>query len=104
MQAPATDYVSAATEAVLAIHRAEVPGDVLVFLTSKSEAHECVSALQQGSNTMAMRHVQDRLKPVALFAGASNRRDDSSHCALAFAVRQRLCAAQACPRATRRRC
>lgn len=70
MQAPATDYVSAATEAVLAIHRAEVPGDVLVFLTGKSEVHECVDALRQGSNTMAMRHVQDRLKPMPLHAGA----------------------------------
>jgi len=71
MQAPPSNYIHAATEAVLGIHRAEVPGDVLVFLTGKSEVHECVDALKRASNTMAMRHLQDRLKPVPLFAGAA---------------------------------
>jgi HrpA-like RNA helicase len=68
-QEPARDYVLAATEAVLDIHRAEVPGDILVFLTGKNEVHECIDALKQAAGGLAMRHVQNRLKPLPFYAG-----------------------------------
>jgi hypothetical protein len=73
VQEPARDYVTAATQAVLDIHRAEVPGDILVFLTGKSEVHECVDAIKEAATGMAMRHVQGRLKPLPFYAGALRR-------------------------------
>jgi len=39
-QAPEPDYIEAATRTVLMIHRAEDPGDILLFLTGEEEIEE----------------------------------------------------------------
>ena len=71
LQVPTQDYVNAAAQAAIEIHRAEVPGDILIFLTGRSEVHACIDSLKQAAQGTAFRHAQGRFKPVALFAGAS---------------------------------
>lgn len=43
----ATDYVNEALELVLAIHRSEPPGDILVFLTGQEDVDAAVDVLQE---------------------------------------------------------
>ena len=47
LEQPAPDYVQAAVEAALEIHRSEGPGDVLVFLTGEEEIESAVKLLNE---------------------------------------------------------
>lgn len=46
LEAPAQHYLQAAVETVVAIHREDLPGDVLVFLTGQDE---CEAGKQPGN-------------------------------------------------------
>lgn len=43
---PVADYLTASVETVLALHRGEKPGDVLVFLTGQEEVERGVEQLK----------------------------------------------------------
>lgn len=43
---PVANYLTAAVETVLALHRGEGPGDVLVFLTGQEEVEQVVEQLR----------------------------------------------------------
>ncbi len=45
-QRPVADYLTASVETVLALHRGEKPGDVLVFLTGQDEVEKGVEQLK----------------------------------------------------------
>ena len=47
LEQPTPDYVQAAVEAALEIHRSEGPGDVLVFLTGEEEIESAVKLLNE---------------------------------------------------------
>jgi HrpA-like RNA helicase len=69
MQAPASDYIKTAAETVLCIHRAEVPGDILVFVATASEVQQCMDIMDDALHGMAMRSLSVRLQPLALHGG-----------------------------------
>lgn len=70
MQAPASDYIRTAADTVLCIHRAEVPGDVLVFVATASEVNQCMDLMHDALQGMAIRSLSVRLQPLALHGGA----------------------------------
>ena len=70
MQAPVTNYLHAAVDAVLNIHRAEVPGDVLVFLSSGGEVQQCIDLMHEALRGTAIRSLATRLQPLPLHSGA----------------------------------
>lgn len=55
LEKPAPDYVRASVEAAIDIHRAEGPGDVLVFLTGEEEIEAAVSMLQEEAEDNSQR-------------------------------------------------
>jgi ATP-dependent RNA helicase DDX35 len=71
---PASDYVQAATEAVLALHAAGEPGDVLVFLPGQAEIERCVAMLrdaaaaQRGGGALAVFPLYAGLAPAQQLA------------------------------------
>ena len=46
-KAPVKDYVQAAVDTVLHVHRTQPPGDVLVFMTGREEVETVVSAIRE---------------------------------------------------------
>lgn len=70
LQAAAGNYLHAAVEAVLNIHRAEVPGDVLVFLSTGGEVQECIDLMHEALRGAAIRSLATRLQPLPLHSGA----------------------------------
>jgi ATP-dependent RNA helicase DDX35 len=67
LKSPCQDYVRTAIETVEFIHKSDLPGDILVFLTSQ---HECDAAVEwvKSSATESSRGGKS-LFPVALYAG-----------------------------------
>jgi pre-mRNA-splicing factor ATP-dependent RNA helicase DHX15/PRP43 len=49
---PEPDYVEAAMRTVLMIHRAQDPGDILLFLTGEEEIEDACRKLKQGADDM----------------------------------------------------
>lgn len=45
-QVPVANYLMSSVETVLAIHRQEKPGDILVFLTGQEEVEKAVDQLR----------------------------------------------------------
>lgn len=69
LRAPCSNYLNAAVTAVLEIHRAEVPGDVLVFLSSQEEIESCIESLQQQVESNSLRHLRTRLLLLPFYSG-----------------------------------
>jgi ATP-dependent RNA helicase DDX35 len=66
---PCSDYVQAAVQTVVDIHREDVPGDVLVFLTGQEEVESAVRMLDEEARRLARSRLQYRLLPAAMYAG-----------------------------------
>ncbi|KAI8808457.1 P-loop containing nucleoside triphosphate hydrolase protein [Cladochytrium replicatum] len=62
---PCGDYINAAVEAVLKIHKYEDPGDVLVFLTGKEEVDTAVSLIHEALDN------SKSLQALPMFGGLS---------------------------------
>lgn len=86
MQAPASDYIKAAANTVLCIHRAEVPGDILVFVATASEVQQCLDIMHDAMQGMAMRSLSVRLQPLALHGGACPPLATSSRMAITCCI------------------
>ena len=54
------------------IHRAEVPGDILLFVTGQDEVEGCVELLQQEARGRSATF-RDKLLPLPLYAGPHPR-------------------------------
>ena len=74
LERPCADYVLAAAEAVLALHAAGEPGDVLVFLPGQAEIERCVALLrdaaaaQRGGGSLAVFPLYAGLAPAQQLA------------------------------------
>ncbi|KAI8469268.1 MAG: P-loop containing nucleoside triphosphate hydrolase protein [Monoraphidium minutum] len=66
---PAPDYVRAAVNTVCELHREDVPGDALVFLTGQEEVEAAVRLLQEEAARLAHSRLKYRLLPLPLYAG-----------------------------------
>ena len=67
MQAPCSNFVTAAVETVMNIHRSDAPGDVLVFVTGQDDVESCIELLRQETQGRSFR---DKLLLLPLYAGA----------------------------------
>lgn len=68
---PAPDYVKAAVTAVCELHREDVPGDALVFLTGQEEVEAAVRMLEEEAARLRGSRLKYRLLPLPLYAGGS---------------------------------
>lgn len=66
---PVPDYLRAAVETCVDIHREDVPGDILVFLTGQEEVEAAVKLLQAEAGRLAGSRLAYRLLPLPLYAG-----------------------------------
>ncbi|KAL6770172.1 hypothetical protein ACKKBG_A33890 [Auxenochlorella protothecoides x Auxenochlorella symbiontica] len=66
---PCSDYLAAAVEAALQVHRQELPGDILIFLTGQDECQAAVRLLEEESQKSGHRSGQLRLQAMPLYAG-----------------------------------
>ena len=75
LKEPCQDYVRAAIEAVCDIHRSDIPGDVLVFLTSQEECERAVDWFKSSFHRDALNAPQrpSQLHAVALYPGLSTK-------------------------------
>eukprot|EP00892_Ulva_mutabilis_P001346 jgi/Ulvmu1/11211/UM072_0048.1 len=69
LKAATGNYLHAAVDTVLNIHRAEVPGDVLVFLASGGEVQQCMDLMHEALRGTAIRSLSTRLVPLPLHSG-----------------------------------
>jgi ATP-dependent RNA helicase DDX35 len=63
------DYVQAAVQTVVDLHREDVPGDVLVFLTGQEEVEAAVKLLEEEARKLARSRLKYHLVPAAMYAG-----------------------------------
>ncbi|GBF90487.1 pre-mRNA-splicing factor ATP-dependent RNA helicase-like [Raphidocelis subcapitata] len=66
---PTPDYVRAAVTAVTELHREDVPGDVLVFLTGQDEVEAAVGMLEAEAARLRGSRLKYRLLPLPLCSG-----------------------------------
>lgn len=66
---PAPDYVKAAVTTVCELHREDVPGDVLVFLTGQEEVEAAVKLLRDEASRLQHSRLKYRLLPLPLYSG-----------------------------------
>lgn len=88
VQEPVTDYVATAANTAVDIHRAEVPGDICVFLPGKREVQRCVDLLKEATQGAAFRHARGRLRAYAFHAGSRR----AARALLAMGARAASCA------------
>jgi ATP-dependent RNA helicase DDX35 len=69
LQEPCQDYVRTALETVYDISKLDIPGDVLVFLTTQDECERAVDWVKSDSRRDAPSTGPGQLHPVALYAG-----------------------------------
>ena len=69
LQEPCQDYVRTALETVYDISKSDIPGDVLVFLTTQDECERAVDWVKSDSRRDAPSTGPGQLHPVALYAG-----------------------------------
>ncbi|EIE20207.1 putative DEAH [Coccomyxa subellipsoidea C-169] len=69
LEKPCSDYVRAAVQAAADIHREDMPGDILIFLTGQQECEDCVSMLEEEARKVRAGRAALRLMPVPLYAG-----------------------------------
>ncbi|KAJ9517335.1 hypothetical protein QJQ45_016702 [Haematococcus lacustris] len=70
LQQPVANYVNAAVATVLDLHKADLPGDVLVFLTGQFEVEAAVRQLDEaGQKLRGSSGYRDKLLPLPLYAG-----------------------------------
>lgn len=67
---PCSDYVTTAVQTVVDLHREDVPGDVLVFLTGQEEVEAAVRLLDEEARKLARSRLKYKLVPVPMYAGA----------------------------------
>lgn len=67
---PTPDYVTAAVTTVTELHREDVPGDVLVFLTGQEEVEAAVRVLEAEAARLRGSRLKYRLLPLPLYSGA----------------------------------
>ncbi|KAL4435416.1 hypothetical protein ABPG77_006178 [Micractinium sp. CCAP 211/92] len=68
-EAPASDYLTAAVETAVAIHREDQPGDILIFMTGQDECETVVRQLEDEGRRLQRSRLKLKLKPAALYAG-----------------------------------
>lgn len=66
---PCSDYVQTAVQTVVDLHREDVPGDVLVFLTGQEEVEAAVRMLDEEARRLARSRLKYQLVPVPMYAG-----------------------------------
>eukprot|EP00877_Chromochloris_zofingiensis_P010555 jgi/Chrzof1/5753/Cz16g14170.t1 len=66
---PCPDYIKAAVETVVDIHREDVPGDVLLFLTGQEECEAVVKLLDEEARKLARSRLKYKMLPLPLYAG-----------------------------------
>ena len=64
---PVEDYITKAVEVITQIHREELPGDVLLFLTGREEIGSVVQRLSEYAATLPS--TTDTIQPLPLYAG-----------------------------------
>jgi len=67
---PTSDYIKSAVNTVCELHREDVPGDVLVFLTGQEEVEAAVKLLREEGERLRGSRLQYRLLPLPLYSGA----------------------------------
>jgi ATP-dependent RNA helicase DDX35 len=66
--------VKAAVNTVCELHREDVPGDVLVFLTGQEEVEAAVKMLAEEAGRLRGSRLKYRLLPLPLYSGARGGR------------------------------
>jgi ATP-dependent RNA helicase DDX35 len=66
---PVSNYVEAALQTVLDIHKFEAPGDVLVFLTGQEEIESFIQILNERADDPQLRSASLRLRALPIYAG-----------------------------------
>jgi ATP-dependent RNA helicase DDX35 len=70
LQSPASDYIKAAVTACVDIHTADLPGDILVFLTGQEECLAAVKMLDEQAERLSKSSGYSlKLLPVPLYSG-----------------------------------
>lgn len=69
LEAPASDYIQAAVETAVNIHREDLPGDILIFLTGQDECEAAVKLLDEEGRRLQRSRLKLRMQAVALYAG-----------------------------------
>ncbi|CAD7701368.1 unnamed protein product [Ostreobium quekettii] len=66
---PAANYVEAAVETAVEIHKRNEPGDILIFMTGEDECEAAVKLLREEARHLAQARLSLKLQPVALYSG-----------------------------------
>ena len=66
---PCPDYVAVAVQTAVDIHREDVPGDILIFLTGQEEVEEAVRLLSEEAERLRLSRLQSRLLALPLYSG-----------------------------------
>ncbi|BDA45458.1 probable ATP-dependent RNA helicase DHX35 [Coccomyxa sp. Obi] len=69
LEKPCSDYVRTAVQTAADIHREDMPGDILIFLTGQQECEDCVAMLEEEARKVRAGRAALRLMPVPLYAG-----------------------------------
>ncbi|KAF5837631.1 putative DEAH [Dunaliella salina] len=70
LQQPCSNYVVASVETAVDIHKADLPGDILVFLTGQQEVEDAVRMLDREAERLsASSGYGSKLLPLPLYAG-----------------------------------
>lgn len=69
MQAPCLNYLSRAVEAVVEIHKSDMPGDILLFVTGQDDVETAVQLLRDEAQRLSGSRLRTKLLPLPLYAG-----------------------------------
>jgi hypothetical protein len=69
---PAPDYVKSAVNTASELHREDVPGDILVFLTGQEEVEAAVKLLEEEAARLRHSRLKYRLLPLPLYSGGGD--------------------------------
>ncbi|KAJ3145964.1 ATPdependent RNA helicase [Geranomyces michiganensis] len=67
LKSPSSDYLASSIETVLAIHKNEPPGDILLFLSGREEIDAAVSHIQEQAATF--QRSEKQLVPLPIYGG-----------------------------------
>ncbi|KAI3425228.1 hypothetical protein D9Q98_008996 [Chlorella vulgaris] len=71
LEAAVDNYLQVAVETSVAIHKEDLPGDILIFLTGQDECEAVVKLLEEEGRRLQRSRLKWRLQPMALYAGLS---------------------------------
>lgn len=66
---PSSNYLQSAVECAVNIHREDVPGDVLIFLTGQEECETVTKMLREEGRRLARSNFKYKMMPLPLYAG-----------------------------------